>query len=44
LDRSIARRLIAVALGLGVLADILLDGPAIGLNVPLFVESLATLP
>ena len=40
MDRSIARRLIAVAGGLGVLADILLDGPAVGLNVPLFVAAI----
>lgn len=37
MDRSTARRLLLVALLVGVLADILLDGPAYGINVALLV-------
>src|SRR6476659_5800233 len=35
LDGAIARRLLAGGLAIGLLADIVLDGPALGLNVPL---------
>jgi hypothetical protein len=37
LDRSIARRLIAAALGLGLLAEVVLDGSAFGVNIVLLV-------
>lgn len=37
MDRSIARRLLAAALGLGLLADVVLDGSAFGLNIVLLV-------
>jgi hypothetical protein len=40
LDRSIARRLLASALGLGLLADVLLDGPALGLNLVALVGAI----
>jgi hypothetical protein len=40
MDRSAARRVLAAALALGVLADILFDGPAFGINVPLAVVAL----
>ena len=40
MDRSIARRLLAVAFALGVLADLLLDGPALGLNVLMLVGAI----
>ena len=33
MDRSIARRLLAAGLALGLLAELVLDGPAFGLNV-----------
>lgn len=35
MDRSIARRVLAAGLLLGLLAELVLDGPAFGLNVPL---------
>ena len=34
MDRSLARRILLAALAIGVLADVVLDGPAFGLNVP----------
>ncbi len=37
LDRSIARRLLAAALGLGLLAEVVLDGSAFGVNIVLLV-------
>ena len=37
LDRSIARRLLAAALGLGLLAEVVLDGSAFGFNIVLLV-------
>jgi Domain of unknown function (DUF4173) len=40
MDRSIARRILAVGLGLGLLAELVLDGPALGLNVPLMTLAL----
>lgn len=40
LDRSLARRLLATALAIGVLVEIALDGPAPGLNVPLVTGAL----
>jgi hypothetical protein len=33
--RTIARRLLLIAIGIGVLGDVVLDGPAPGINVPL---------
>jgi Domain of unknown function (DUF4153) len=36
-DRSVARRLLAAGLLIGVLADVILDGPAFGLNIPVMV-------
>ena len=39
LDRSIARRLLAAALGLGLLAEVVLDGSAFGLNMVLLVAA-----
>ena len=40
MDRSTARRVLAAGLALGVLAEILFDGPALGLNVPIAVAAL----
>ena len=40
MDRSLARRILAAGLGLGLLAEATLDGPAFGLNVPLLVVAL----
>lgn len=40
MDRSIARRVLAAGLGLGLLAELVLDGPAFGLNVPIVVVAL----
>jgi hypothetical protein len=37
MDRPTARRLLLVALGIGVFADLMLDGPALGINVPIVV-------
>lgn len=37
MDRPRARRLLLLALILGVAADVLLDGPALGINVPILV-------
>ena len=37
MDRSIARRLLAAALGLGLLAEVVLDGSAFGVNIVLLV-------
>jgi uncharacterized protein DUF4153 len=39
LDRSIARRLLAAGVGLGLLAEIVLDGSAFGLNIVLLVAA-----
>jgi hypothetical protein len=39
LDRSIARRLVAGALALGLLAELILDGPAYGLNIVILVAA-----
>jgi hypothetical protein len=38
-DRSTARRLAAGGLAIGVLAELLLDGPAFGINVPIVVAA-----
>jgi hypothetical protein len=38
-DRSTARRLVAGGLVIGVLAELLLDGPAFGINVPIVVAA-----
>ena len=40
MDRSVARRLLAAGLLLGVLAEVVLDGPAFGLNVVIVVAAL----
>jgi hypothetical protein len=40
MDRATARRIVPAALGIGLLADVLLDGPAPGLNILLFVAAL----
>ncbi len=40
MDRSHARRVLAAGLLLGLLAEILLDGPSFGLGVPLVVVAL----
>ena len=37
MDRTQARRLLAVALLIGIVAELLLRGPAVGINVPLVV-------
>ena len=39
MDRALARRLLAGALGLGLLAELLLDGPAFGINVVLLTAA-----
>ena len=39
MDRSTARRLAAGGLAIGVLAELLLDGPAFGINVPIVVAA-----
>jgi len=43
LDGAIARRLLAGGLAIGLLADIVLDGPALGLNVPLLAVTVLAL-
>ncbi len=40
MDRSVARRLLAAGLLIGVLAEVVLDGPAYGLNVLIVVAAL----
>ena len=40
MDRSIARRLLAGGLALGLLAELVLDGPAYGLNILILVAAL----
>ena len=40
MDGAIARRLLAGGLAIGLLADVALDGPALGLNVPLLVAAI----
>jgi hypothetical protein len=40
LDTSIARRLLAAALALGLLAELILDGPAYGINIPILVGAI----
>ncbi len=40
MDRSVARRLLVAGLLIGVLAEVVLDGPAYGLNVPIVVAAL----
>ena len=39
MDRSLARRILLAALAIGVLADIALDGPAFGLNLPVLTAA-----
>ncbi|MEO5884358.1 MAG: DUF4173 domain-containing protein [Candidatus Limnocylindrales bacterium] len=39
MDRTLARRLLFVALAIGIAADLLLDGPAFGINVPIMVAA-----
>ena len=43
MDGAIARRLLAAGLAIGLLADVALDGPALGLNVPLLVATILAL-
>jgi Domain of unknown function (DUF4153) len=43
LDGAIARRLLAGGLAIGLLADVALDGPALGLNVPLLAATILAL-
>ncbi|HYH93022.1 MAG TPA: DUF4153 domain-containing protein [Candidatus Saccharimonadales bacterium] len=40
MPRTTARRLALAALALGIVADLLFDGPALGLNVPIFVAAI----
>ena len=40
MDRSLARRILAAALGIGVLAELALDGPAVGVNVPIVTAAM----
>jgi hypothetical protein len=40
MDRSLARRILLAALAIGVLAEVSMDGPAIGLNVPLVTATM----
>jgi len=40
MDRSLARRILAAALGIGVLAELVLDGPAVGVNVPIVTAAM----
>ncbi len=40
LDRSLARRLLALALGLGLIVELAFDGPAFGINVPIVVATM----
>ena len=40
MDRSLARRILLAALAIGVLADIALDGPAFGLNLPVLTAAM----
>ena len=40
MDRSLARRILLAALAIGVLADIALDGPAFGLNLPILTAAM----
>ena len=43
MDGAIARRLLAGGLAIGLLADVALDGPALGLNVPLLAAAILAL-
>src|SRR5688572_8261889 len=40
MDRSLARSILLAALAIGVLADIALDGPAIGVNLPVLTVTM----
>ena len=40
MDRSLARRILAAALGIGLLAEVAMDGPAVGINVPLVTAAM----
>jgi len=40
MERPTARRVLSAALGVGLLADVVLDGPAPGINIPLLVVAL----
>lgn len=39
MDRSLARRILLAALAVGVLAELTLDGPAVGLNLPVLTAT-----
>ncbi len=39
MDRPLARRILLAALAIGPLAEIAIDGPAFGLNVPILVAA-----
>ena len=40
MDRSLARRILLAALGVGVLAEVAMDGPALGLNLPILTTTM----
>ena len=40
MDRSLARRIVLAALAVGLLAELAMDGPAVGLNVPLVTATM----
>jgi hypothetical protein len=40
MDRSLARRILLAALAVGVLAEITMDGPAVGLNLPIVTATM----
>ena len=42
MDRSLARRILLVALAIGLLAELAMDGPAIGLNAPILTAATLT--
>ncbi len=39
MDRSLARRILLAAFAIGVLAEVVLDGPALGLNLPILTAT-----
>ena len=42
MDRTLARRLLVVSLAIGIAVDVLLDGPAFGINVPIAIVIVVT--
>ena len=40
MDRTLARRMLLAALGVGVLAELTMDGPAVGLNLPIVTATM----